>query len=155
VIDPEKDARAAALAALEHAYAPYSGFRVGAALVGDAADFYDPITGEGIHTALRGGELLAANLLDELADFNGNAHCGLRAYESARRREFGGKWKIERLLGLSLVSTGAMNRIARVLAANKDMADLFVGVAGDFIPASAVLNPRYFLKLAFGRGARA
>ncbi|HEU4566120.1 MAG TPA: FAD-dependent oxidoreductase, partial [Gemmatimonadaceae bacterium] len=31
----------------------------GAALVGDAADFFDPFTGEGIYTALRGGELLA------------------------------------------------------------------------------------------------
>src|ERR1051326_6157298 len=31
----------------------------GAALVGDAADFFDPFTGEGIYAALRGGELLA------------------------------------------------------------------------------------------------
>ena len=30
-----------------------------AALVGDAADFFDPFTGEGIYAALRGGELLA------------------------------------------------------------------------------------------------
>ena len=31
----------------------------GAALVGDAADFFDPFTGEGIYAALRGGELVA------------------------------------------------------------------------------------------------
>ena len=31
----------------------------GAALVGDAADFFDPFTGEGIYAALRGGEMLA------------------------------------------------------------------------------------------------
>src|SRR5262249_24063278 len=34
-------------------------FAPGAALVGDAADFFDPFTGEGIYAALRGGELLA------------------------------------------------------------------------------------------------
>ena len=54
----------------------------------------------------------------------------------------------------SLITTGAvvgsprlMNRCARVLAARKDMADLLVGVTGDFVPASAVLNARYLLSL--------
>ena len=127
----------------------------GAALVGDAADFFDPITGEGMYAALRGGELLAEHAITELSLNGRGNHAGLKAYESARRREFSGKWKIERLLGLSLFSPAVMNRIARVLSANKDMADLLAGVSGDFIPPKEVLNPRFFLKLAFARGARA
>jgi menaquinone-9 beta-reductase len=127
----------------------------GAALVGDAADFFDPITGEGVYAALRGGELLAEHLLTELSQNERSRHSGLKAYEAARRREFSGKWRVERLVGLSLVSPAVMNRIARVLARNKDMADLFVGVTGDFIPPREILNPRFLLKLAFARGAQA
>ena len=41
-----------------HAYK--DGHAPGAALVGDAADFFDPFTGEGIYAALRGGELLTS-----------------------------------------------------------------------------------------------
>jgi flavin-dependent dehydrogenase len=126
----------------------------GAALVGDAADFYDPITGEGVYAALRGGEILAEHVADGLRA-DGALTASLKRYGAARKREFSGKWKVERLIGMSLVSTAAMNRIARVLAANKEMADLFVGVAGDFIPPRAILNARFFLKLAFARGARA
>ncbi len=126
----------------------------GAALVGDAADFYDPITGEGVYAALRGGELLAGHAAKAVRA-NDGGDAALKDYDAARKREFSGKWKIERLIGMSLVSPTAMNRIARVLAANKDMADLFAGVAGDFIPAREILNPKFFLKLAFARGARA
>ena len=125
----------------------------GAALVGDAADFFDPITGEGVYAALRGGELLAQHAMTELADGESTRHAGLRAYESARRREFSGKWKIEKLVSLSLSSPMVMNRIARVLVNHKEMADLFAGVAGDFVPPREILNPRFFLKLAFGSGA--
>ena len=39
----------------------------GVALVGDAADFFDPFTGEGIYSALRGGELLASSMLEARA----------------------------------------------------------------------------------------
>src|SRR5437763_9635557 len=38
----------------------------GALLVGDAADFFDPFTGQGIHSALRGAELAAACLIPAL-----------------------------------------------------------------------------------------
>src|SRR5262249_39624438 len=43
----------------------------GAALVGDAADFFDPFTGEGIYAALRGGELLSDALVEGLAAQDG------------------------------------------------------------------------------------
>src|SRR3712207_8668308 len=41
----------------------FRSFGPGAALVGDAADFFDPFTGEGIYAALRGGELLGEQVV--------------------------------------------------------------------------------------------
>ena len=120
----------------------------GAALVGDAADFFDPFTGEGIYAALRGGEMLAPFVLDAVgADSLGGADRALERYDALRRREFGGKWIVEWLIGAVVGSPPLMNRCARILAARKDMADLLVGVTGDFVPASAVLNARYLLSL--------
>ena len=120
----------------------------GAALVGDAADFFDPFTGEGIYAALRGGEMLAPFLLEALgANSLGDADRALARYDALRRREFGGKWIVEWLIGAVVGSPRLMNRCARVLAARKDMADLLVGVTGDFVPASAVLNARYLTSL--------
>jgi flavin-dependent dehydrogenase len=120
----------------------------GAALVGDAADFFDPFTGEGIYAALRGGELLGPFVLEALGAASAAASAeALAGYERARRREFGGKWTVEWIIGAVVGSPRLMNRAARVLAARKDMADLLVGVTGDFVPASAVLNARYVLTL--------
>jgi flavin-dependent dehydrogenase len=120
----------------------------GAALVGDAADFFDPFTGEGIYAALRGGEMLSSFVLDALgAETADKADRCLAAYDRLRRREFGGKWIVEWIIGAVVASPRLMNRAARVLAARKDMADLLVGVTGDFVPASAVLNARYILSL--------
>lgn len=120
----------------------------GAALVGDAADFFDPFTGEGIYAALRGGELLAPYVVEALgAESVRNANSALASYDARRRREFGGKWIVEWLIGAVVGSPRVMNRCARVLAARKDMADLLVGVTGDFVPARAVLNVRYIASL--------
>ncbi|HKW49180.1 MAG TPA: FAD-dependent monooxygenase [Gemmatimonadaceae bacterium] len=120
----------------------------GAALVGDAADFFDPFTGEGIYAALRGGELLAPFVVDALgADSVRGQNDALAAYDRRRRREFGGKWIVEWIIGAVVASPRLMNRASRVLARRKDMADLLVGVTGDFVPASAVLNARYILSL--------
>jgi menaquinone-9 beta-reductase len=119
----------------------------GAALVGDAADFFDPFTGEGVYAALRGGEILAP-FLAEAVKANGDGGLkALGAYEEARRKEFGGKWKLERIVGMAIAFPPLMNHMARALANRKDMADLLVGVAGDFVPAEAVLNPRFLFDL--------
>ena len=120
----------------------------GAALVGDAADFFDPFTGEGIYTALRGGELLTEFALAALRSNNGKSEsAALKAYEKARRKEFSGKWKVERLVGTAVAFPALINRAARVLSHRRDMADLLVGVVGDFVPAREVLKPGYLLSL--------
>ncbi|MFL5557885.1 MAG: NAD(P)/FAD-dependent oxidoreductase [Gemmatimonadaceae bacterium] len=119
----------------------------GAALVGDAADFFDPFTGEGMYAALRGGEMLAPYLLDAL---RGNARDESRilaGYDDARKREFGGKWKLERIVGMAIAYPYFMNNAAKVLSRRKDIADLIVGVAGDFIPPRLVLTPRFLFDL--------
>ena len=40
-----------------------------------------------------------------------------------------------------------INRAASVLSRRRDMADLLVGVAGDFVPPAEVLNAGYLLRL--------
>jgi flavin-dependent dehydrogenase len=127
----------------------------GAALVGDAADFFDPFTGEGIHAALRGGELLAPFALHALgATSRHDADDARRGYERAREVEFGDKWTVERLIASAIGFAPAINYFARVLEARKEMADLLVGVTGDFVPAREVLRPGYLLNLFRHPGPR-
>ena len=120
----------------------------GVALVGDAADFFDPFTGEGIYCGLRGGEMLAEHALAALgAATESAADAALARYHRARRSEFAGKWIVERLIGAAVGWAPAMNYFSRTLAARKDMADLLVGVTGNFVPAREVLRPAYLLNL--------
>src|SRR5512140_1594846 len=128
----------------------------GAALVGDAADFFDPFTGEGIYTALRGGELLADFAADAMLSAGRKTEINaLKAYEKARRKEFSGKWKVEKMVGAAIAFPALINRAARVLSHRRDMADLLVGVVGDFVPAREVLRPGYLLSLMLGPPAKA
>ncbi len=119
----------------------------GAALVGDAAEFFDPFTGEGMYSALRGGELLAPFITEALRAAPDDENRVLAGYETARRSEFGGKWKLERIVGMAIAYPYFLNNAAKALSRNKDLADLLVGVAGDFIPAKVALNPRILFNL--------
>jgi flavin-dependent dehydrogenase len=116
----------------------------GALLVGDAADFFDPFTGQGIFAALRGAELAAATLLPALAQ-PGTAPLAagaLAGYATARRTAFLGKWTLERLIGLGVGWPAIATRVVRRLARRADLADLLVGAAGNFVPLRAALSPR-------------
>lgn len=123
----------------------------GAALVGDAAEFFDPFTGEGVYTALRGGELLAPFAARAARAARGSdgteADRALAEYESVRRAEFSGKWLVERLIAGTVAVPALINHAARALSRRTEMADLLVGVAGDFVPASEVLRAGYFARL--------
>jgi len=114
----------------------------GALLVGDAADFFDPFTGQGIYAALRGAELAAACLVPALA-------CGVRApipasalrpYARARRQAFFHKWLLERLIGVGVGWPALTDRVVRRLAARPDLADLLVSATGNIVPARRVLR---------------
>ncbi|MDB4907377.1 MAG: monooxygenase FAD-binding protein [Gemmatimonadetes bacterium] len=127
----------------------------GALLVGDAADFFDPFTGEGVYCALRGGEMAGAAGLSFLgASDSRSAQRALAAYDAARRREFGGKWWVERLIGAAVAIPAVMNRAATTLSRRRDMADLLIGVTGDFVPASEVLNAKFLSTLFLRPGLR-
>lgn len=126
----------------------------GALLTGDAADFFDPFTGEGIYSALLGGELLAPFALDAVRAREQSGlramTVPLRAYETARRRTFAGKWRVEKLISAAVAFPWLMNQAAKVLGRDRDLADLLVGVTGDFVPPSAVLSPRTLLRIFSG-----
>jgi flavin-dependent dehydrogenase len=119
----------------------------GALLVGDAADFFDPFTGEGIFAALRGGRLAADALARALGGTAGATARALRPYVSARRRAFAGKWVLERLVGLAAVRPALMRRFTRRLARHTAVADLWVGAAGDSVPVRALFAPRHLVPL--------
>ena len=113
----------------------------GALLVGDAADFFDPFTGEGIFAALRGGALAARALANALR--GGEAtRAALQPYRRARRRAFLGKWAFERLVGLAATRPAVMRRFVHRTRSRQRYADLWVGAAGDYVPLRALFAPR-------------
>jgi 2-polyprenyl-6-methoxyphenol hydroxylase-like FAD-dependent oxidoreductase len=130
-------------------FAAWSGRVVadGAALVGDAADFFDPFTGEGICSALRGAELLAAVAAGALASPGIVTGARLAGYRRARRHAFAGKWAVERLIGYGMELPALFDHAVGRIGRRAGMADTLVGVTGDFVPARRVLSPLFLARM--------
>ena len=99
----------------------------GLLLAGDAAGFVDPMTGDGLRFALRGGELAAHAALDELAS-------GRPAYArltTLRRREFSGKWRINRALRVMVGSPGAVGLASLISHWWSGPVEYLIQLAGD------------------------
>jgi len=84
----------------------------GLLLAGDAAGFIDPMTGDGLRFAVRGGELAAIAALEALEHGWSGVHARLA---ERRRRAFGGKQTFNLALRALVASPGAV--IAAALAA--------------------------------------
>ena len=99
----------------------------GLLLAGDAAGFVDPMTGDGMRFALRGGELAADAALRELTSGE-PAHASLAA---ARSREFGSKWRLNRGLRALVGSPAGVSMAALVARHWTAPVEYLVGLAGD------------------------
>jgi menaquinone-9 beta-reductase len=128
-----------------HAVAPGGG----GLLVGDAADFFDPFTGQGLYSALRGAELAAQAIIGALASGGSGPvpAASLDPYRAARRRAFAGKWLLERLIGVGVGWERLARRVVRGLARHPGLADLVVGATGNYVPVRAVLAPSILFQL--------
>jgi flavin-dependent dehydrogenase len=121
----------------------------GALLVGDAAGFYDPFTGEGITLALRTSQIAARVAGEALAAGDSIAvlSAPLQAYERSRRAATRDKFRFNRLLQIAVGWPDAANFMARRLARRPDLADRLVGIAGDFAPARSAFGPGFLWAL--------
>ena len=109
-------------------------------LIGDAAGFIDPFTGEGIYRALRSARA-AAEALDEL-DNGASAR-----YLAARRRAFAAKDALTWLVQGMLASPPLMGYALRRLASRPETAELLGSALGDCRPASDALSPLFLAQV--------
>lgn len=117
----------------------------GVLLVGDAAGFYDPFTGEGVTLALRSAEL-AAVVVDRCLRA-GAACLDLREYDRRRQEATRHKFRFNRLLQAVVGRPWLANAVARRLARRPDLADRLVSIAGDFVPARTALGLGFLRKV--------
>jgi len=115
-------------------------------LVGDAAGFLDPFTGEGIHRALVSAEL-AADAIDGLHSGRRNAEGAAEAYEHALRVRFRAKDWVSSLVQLFLGRPPLFEYAARRLAARAGPRERMGLVMGDLVRAERGLDPRFLAAL--------
>jgi geranylgeranyl reductase family protein len=124
----------------------------GAMLVGDAASLVDPLTGEGIYTAVVSGRSAARAALRAMAagDFSGAA---LRSHEREWRAEAGGYLSSGRLLKNLAKSAALLDLIVRRAAESPYFASRAIGYglgtldrrrALRSIVMKAIVNPSFF-----------
>ena len=108
-------------------------------LVGDAAGFVDPFTGEGIHRALRSARAAADAILagGDVAS----------AYRAERRRAFAAKSALSWLVQGFLAAPAALEHVVGRLESRPGAALRLGSALGDLRPATDALTPRAVLEV--------
>ena len=115
-------------------------------LVGDAAGFFDPFTGEGVYRALRGAEL-AAQVAAHALEHNDLSARSLARYSRLRRREFAAKDMLCRLVQLFVATPAGMDYAVSRLARRHKAREVLAAALGDLVDAGVALSPRFLLAL--------
>jgi geranylgeranyl reductase family protein len=110
-------------------------------LVGDAAGFIDPFTGEGIYRALRSARAAAEVLAA------GDEETAAERYHAARRRAFAAKDSLTWLVQGMLAAQPVMGYTLRRLASRPRLAERLGSALGDLRPASDALSPVFLAQV--------
>jgi flavin-dependent dehydrogenase len=119
----------------------------GFALVGDAAGYFDPFTGQGVYQALRGAELLAPAVLNALAS-PALADHHLETYAAAHRRLTRPVHIFQRLLDTVLRYPNITELAVRRLAAAPAAAHALLAASADVRAPVSLLSPAVVLSFA-------
>lgn len=117
----------------------------GALLVGDAAGYYDPFTGQGIYRALRGAEL-AAEAADSALTAGSATAEALRPYDEARRREFGPGERLQHVIEAFVSRPALLTAASAVLRRRTALADALIAVTGDLAPVRSLARPHLLIR---------
>lgn len=115
-----------------------------ALLIGDAALFLDPFTGQGIWLALRSAALAAAVVPEALVRGAGRER--LAPYDAGRHAEFAARRRVSRALQGLLFRRGPARAVVRALSRDRGLARELAAATGDLTPSERVW--------AFGYGIR-
>jgi flavin-dependent dehydrogenase len=115
-------------------------------LIGDAASFLDPFTGEGIYEALRGAKL-AAPVASRALSAGDTSAAALDPYRIARRRAFTAKREVCWIVQGFINTPPLMNYVTERLARRAELGLTLSGVLGNFRPATHALSPLFLARL--------
>jgi len=120
----------------------------GAVLVGDAATFIHPFTGEGVYFALRGAQL-AADAISGALERGETSAAGLHSYDHARRRELLPRYRLCDLVQRVVHSPALLSWGAERLRRSEPLTEALLRAGGDLVrPAELFSLPT--LRLALG-----
>jgi len=118
----------------------------GCLLLGDAAGFYDPFTGQGVTFALLTARIAARVAGAALSDGD-LAAARLEEYSRERRRLLGPKLLVQRVIQEVIARPRLLDHVVVRLNRRPETARQLVGVIGDVLPASRAMWPGFLARL--------
>jgi flavin-dependent dehydrogenase len=115
----------------------------GFVLVGDAAGFVDPLSGEGLNRALSSAELAA----DAIDSFLHGDTLALQEYDRRLSARFRSKDVLSWALQLFMLKPWLAKRAIRRLDREERLRATFAAAMADLQPATTVLDPRFVARL--------
>lgn len=122
----------------------------GALLVGDAALFLDPFTGQGLYLAMAGAALAEPVVAAALAAGRTDARA-LLPYDAALTAAFDAKRRVSAAIQTLLSRRRPARAVARALRRESGLAATLAAVTGDLVPATRAWSPAFAARL--GRAA--